>query len=150
MPITAPIDGPPPSPETDPAAAREVGRPSSQVAQLTAGQNTAMPAGPDLSGILVLGQKLVEGLLALAQAAPLIAPEMDQAQGIVMNALGKFSSQAATGTGTSSSMPLATPLPGAPAGGAPGGQGGPPPRGQVVTQAGYQFPGAISGSSRAF
>lgn len=154
MPITAPIDGPPPSPETDPAAAREVGRPSSQVAQLTAGQNTAMPAGPDLSGILVLGQKIVEGLLALAQAAPSIAGDMDQAQGIVMNALGKFSSQAATSPGTSPSMPLATPLPGgAPAGGgggAPAAPGGPPPQGQVVTQAGVQFPGAVGGSSRAF
>ncbi len=149
MAITAPIDGPPPSPETDPAAAREAGRPAAQIAQLTAGQNSAMPAGPDLSGILVLGQKLVEGMLALAQAAPLIAPEMDQAQSIVMNALGKFSSQAATGTGTSSSMPLATPLPGGQTAPTPPG-GGPPPQGQVVTQAGSQFPGAVSGSSRPF
>lgn len=125
MPITAPIDGPPPSPETDPAAAREVGRPSAQVAQLTAGQGQTpgMPAGPDLSGVLVLGQKIVEGMLALAQAAPQIAPEMDQAQSIVMNALGKFSSEAASG---------------------------PPARGQVVDQAGSQFPGAFSGNSRPY
>lgn len=151
MALTAPIDGPPPSPETDPTAAREAGRPASQVAQLTGGQNPAMPAGPDVSGILVLGQKIVEGMLALAQAAPLIAPDMDQAQAIVMNALGKFSSQAATGTGSSPSLPLAG---GAPqmggGGGAPAPSQAPPPKSQVVSQDGTQFPGAYQGGSRPF
>lgn len=156
MALTAPIDGPPPSPETDPTAAKEVGRPSSQVAQLTAGQNPAMPAGPDVSGILVLGQKIVEGMLALAQAAPLIAPDMDQAQAIVMNALGKFSSQAATGTDSSPSLPLAggAPQMGSPAGGGGGGapspSQAPPPKSQVVSQDGVQFPGTYQGGSRPF
>lgn len=145
MAFAPPTDGPPPSPALDPAAAQEAGMPASAVAGLTAGSAlTSAPAGPDVSGILALGQKLVEGMLALAQAAPMIGPDMDQAQSIVMNALGKFSS-GATGTGTSSTSPLTT-TPQQP----PAQTQAPPPKGAVVSQAGPQFPGALTGNSRPF
>lgn len=145
MALTASTDGPPPSPVTDSAAAQEAGRPASAVAGLVAGsgQNPQMPAGQDTSGIMVLGQKLIEGILTLAQAAPLIAPDMDQAQSIIMNALGKFAAQSVGGTGTSPTMPLA------PAGAPPAGQGPAPATGggggAPVSQSGAQFPGNQGG-----
>lgn len=89
-----------------------------------------MGAGPDLSGILTLGEKLEQGLITLAQAVPLIAPDLEQAKALLMNALGRFAAQAG-GTGTSSSMPLSA---------TPGG-----PTGTVVSQAGAQFPGSQGG-----
>lgn len=99
-----------------------------------------MGAGPDMSGIMTLGQKLEEGLLTLAQAAPLISPDMDQCRSILMNALGKFAAQAGAGSGTSGSAPLANPAASAGAMPAPPAQGSP-----SVTQAGSQFPGAQGG-----
>lgn len=140
MAFAPPTDGPPPSPMLDPAAAQEAGRPASAVAGLTAGSQLTAPPGPDVSGVLSLGQKIVEGLLALSQAAPVIGPDMDQAQAIVINALGKFSA-GATGTGTSPAAPLAGPQMQTQA---------PPPKGAVVGQAGPQFPGAVTSNSRPF
>lgn len=135
---TSALDGPPPSPETDPAAAAEAGRPAAQVQQLIGGQggSAAMGPGPDMSGIMTLGQKLEEGLLTLAQAAPLIAPDMEQARSILMNALGKFAASASAGPSSSSA-----PMPGP--GGVPA--TGQPPTGLTPTQAGSQFPGAQGG-----
>lgn len=121
MPLpNTPIDGPPPSPATDPAAAREVGMP---IDQLTTPMQI-QPQGPDLSGLNTLGQKLIEGMLALAQAAPVIARDMDMAVATMQQALGKLGSQA--GMGGSGSMP-------------------PRVAGSVVTQAGAQFPGSQAG-----
>lgn len=140
MPLNAPIDGPPPSPETDPAAAKEAGRPAAQVAGLTAGQGQTGPmmgAGPDLSGIMALGMKIDEAVATMAQAVPLVAPEMEQIRALLTNALGKFS--ASGGTGSSPSAPLVNPA-GAPSGPAPA----------PVAAAGAGFPGAISGNSRPY
>lgn len=133
MPMIAPTDGPPPSPALDPAAAQEAGRPASAVQTLTAGQRPSaamggnMPGamqggGPDLSGIMVLGQKIDEALLALAQAAPVIGPDVQQMQAILMNALGKFAAQASSA-----------------------GPGQPQPTGLTVSRSGPQFPGAQDG-----
>jgi hypothetical protein len=126
MPFTPPVDGPPPSPATSPAAAQETGQqnPVSNLAQPMQMQGQ----GPDLSGILQLGQKLVEGTLALAQAVPIIAPEMNQIKELFMAALGKISSQS-PGNGS---------MPGAGA------------KGTVVTQAGPQFPGGGQTAGRPF
>jgi hypothetical protein len=132
MPFTPPVDGPPPSPATDPAAAQEVGRPGpAQPPGASAGLAKPLQmqgSGPDLSGVLTLGQKLVEGALSLAQAVPVIAGEMAQVKELIMTALGKIASQS-PGNG---SMP------------------GPNPQGQVVTQAGPQFPGGGQGAGKPF
>lgn len=129
----ASTDGAPPSPATDPAAAQEVGQPMALSGLSSPMQLQA--SGPDLSGIFTLIQKLEEGLLTLAQAVPMIAPDIEHARVILMQAGGKFATQA-TGSGTSPSAPL---VPGAPTGGPAAGA----PTGQVVTQAGAQFPGAV-------
>lgn len=139
MALTASTDGPPPSPMTDASAAQEAGRPASAVAGLVGGSQAGqMGPGQDTSGIMVLGQKLIEGILTLAQAAPLIAPDMDQAQSIIMNALGKFAAQSVGGTGTSPTMAMGT-APAAPVAPAAGGGGAP------VSQSGAQFPGNQGG-----
>lgn len=127
MPMTPPLDGAPPSPATSPEAAREVGRPMpvSGLAQPMAMQ----PQGPDLSGILTLGEKVEQGMLSIAQAVPPIAAEIEQAKAMFMAALGKFISQAGASNG---SMPAGA------------------PKGQVVTQAGAQFPAGGQGAGRPF
>lgn len=121
MPIAPPLDGPPPSPAVDPAAAQETGASPGQVQSLLGGQNPAFPSGPDLSGVLTLGQKIDAALTTLAQAVPLISPEIQQMQAILTNALGKFSATS-TGSGTSGQMPM----------------------GMVVSPTGNQFPGAMN------
>lgn len=118
-------DGPPPSPDLDPAAAREAGRPQPMPISGLASPMQAAPQGPDVSGIYTLGQKLEEGLLALSQAAPSIATDLEQCRSLLMNALGKFATQS-SGSGTSGTLPVV-----------------PPPTGQVVTPAGAQFPGGV-------
>lgn len=127
MAFTPPVDGPPPSPATDPAAAQEVGKPM-PVSGL-AKPMQIQGSGPDLSGVLTLGQKLVEGMLALAQAAPIMAGDIAQAKEILMTGLGKVASSAGGGNG---SMPGASPT------------------GQVVSGAGPQFPAGGQTSGRAF
>lgn len=121
MPMTPPVDGPPPSPATDPAAAKEAGQPF-PISQL-AGPMAMQPQGPDLSGVNTLIQKLQEGLLTLSGALPMIAPELEQCRSILAAAAGRFLSQVASSSGK----------PGA----------GPAPTGQVVSPAGPQFPGAV-------
>lgn len=120
-------DGPPPSPAIDPAAAKETRQPPPPGAQAQQIQGLApgigMPQqGADLSGILTLGQKVEESMLTLMQAAPIMAPELEQARTLLMNALGKFANQG----GSNGSMPK-----------------GPAPSGSVVTPAGAQFPGSV-------
>lgn len=127
MPFTPPVDGPPPSPATDPAAAKEAGQPM-PVSGLASPIQLAS-GGPDLSGILMLGEKVEQGMLSIAQAVPTIAPEIEQAKAVFMAAMAKFLTTAGNSNG---SMP------------------GQAPRGQVVTQAGAQFPGGGQGSGRPF
>ena len=129
MPNPAALNGPPPSPMIDPAAAQE----SNPMRTLVGPQAAQMQQGPDVSGLLMLGQKLSEGLLTLAQAVPEIADDINQCDGILKNALARVLETQA-GTGTSSSTPI---------GGAPT---SPPPG--SVTQAGVQFPGGGFGQGR--
>ena len=133
--MTPPVDGPPPSPATNPAAAREAGQPMPNQAPGGGGAaGLANPIsmqqqGPDLSGILKMGEMIEQGMLSIAQSVPQIADEMGQAKAIFMAALGKFVSTSGQSNGS---------MPGAAA------------RGQVVTQAGSQFPGGGQGSGRPF
>lgn len=127
MPMTPPVDGPPPSPATDPTAAREAGQPM-PISGL-ASPIQMQGSGPDLSGILMLGQKIEEGMLSIAQAVPAIADGINQAKSMFMAALAQFASQSGSSNGS---------MPGAGA------------TGQVVTQAGAQFPGGGQGSARPF
>lgn len=133
------LDAAPPNPVTDPAAAQE----SSPIRTMTGGQpppgatgapGNANPGGvpqqPDLSGILMLGQKLSEGMITLQQALPAQAGQISQAQALLENALANWMQQ------QSSSM------------GAMGGPMSPPPG--SVTQAGPQYPGGGFGAGRAF
>ncbi len=127
MPMTPPIDGPPPSPATDPVAAKEAGQPM-PVSQL-ANPIQMQGGGPDLSGILMLGEKVEQGMLSIAQAVPSISGEIGAAKEMFMAALAKFMSTSGSSNG---SMP------------------GQSPRGQIVSQAGNQFPGGGQGSGRPF
>lgn len=138
-PIAPPTDGPPPNPVTSPAAAQEAGAAPSAITALLGGAGGATQ-GPDLSGIMMLGQKLEQGLISLAQAVPLIAPDLDQCKAMLLNALGKFASSTVGGTGTSPTAPMQT-MPGQPQPQAGGGA----PTGMSVSQAGPQFPGAQGG-----
>lgn len=131
------LSGPPPSPQLDPAAAAAQATPPNPMRTLAGpaggvGQSPGgAPAGPDQSGLLQLGQKLQEGLLTLAQAAPDISDDMNQCVGILQNALAKvLESQA--GTGTAGKGPI----------------GGPPA--PVVTQSGVQNPGGGFGAGKPF
>ena len=123
------LNGPPPNPVTSPAAAQE----SSPIRTLTGGVPptgglTGMPAGPDMSGILALGEKITEGLLTLAQALPAQAGLIDQSRAMLENALASWvQTQSSSGAGLPTSPP-------------PG----------VVTQAGTQFPGGGFQAGRAF
>lgn len=120
--ITGNLDGPPPSPATDPMAAQEGGASPDAVAGLVAGRVPGVPQGPDMSGLMMLGNKLDEGLLTLATAAPLIGPDIEQIRAMLANAMGRFAAQS----------------------GGEGGMGGRMPAPPPVTQAGPQFPGSTS------
>ncbi len=138
----AQLDGPPPSPVTSPAAASQ----TSRLAMLTGGAAPGQPGGPgspgapsgtqtDMSGVLALGQKISEAILAMAQAMPAQAGQLDQGRELIENAIAQFL-QTSGGTGTAPNRPLAPP-PAAPA-------TTPPP----VTQSGVQFPGGGFGAGR--
>jgi hypothetical protein len=91
-----------------------------------------MPAGPDLAGMLALGQKIDEAILTLAGVMPEAAGQLDQARELIANAVaGYLQTQGST--------------PGIP--GTPGGTAG-MPRGGGVVQAGNQFPGGGFGAGR--
>lgn len=127
MPFTPPVDGPPPSPATDPAAAQEARQPM-PIDQL-ASPIQMQGSGPDLSGILTMAEHIEQGMLSIAGAVPQIADEMGQAKALFMAAIGRFVSQAGSSNG---SMPAQS------------------PKGQQVTQAGAQFPGGGQGAGRPF
>lgn len=128
------LDGPPPSPVTSPPAASE----SSQMKMLTGGAAPGQPGGPgagqpagapDMSGIMMLGQKIEEALLSLAQALPAQGGIFGQAAELLKNGIAQaMQSQPGGGAGTQ------------PGGGAPAGS---------VTQAGNQFPGGGFGAGRS-
>lgn len=130
------LSGPPPSPELDPAAAAE-SNPMSMRALAGPGGNVTANGpqpnggvGDDRSGLMQLGQKLSEGLLALAQAAPEIADAMHQCDGILKNALAQILETQA-GTTTPGNVPMGAP---------------PAP----VTQTGTQYPGGGFGAGKPF
>lgn len=127
MPFTPPVDGPPPSPATDPAAAREVGQPI-PASQLAAPMQI-QPQGPDLSGILQLGHQIDQGLLSLASAVPTIADGIGRIRGQLDALMGQFASTAGQSNG---SMPAAQ------------------PRGQVISQSGNQWPAGGQQAGRPF
>lgn len=127
------LDGPPPSPVTAPAAASE----SSQMKMLTGGAAPGQPGGPtgpgarpsgapDMSGIMMLSQKVDEALMSLAQALPAQAAVFGQAAELLKNAVAQ-AMQSQPGGG------------GATGGGAPMGSS---------SQAGPQFPGGGFGAGR--
>lgn len=60
--------------------------------------------GPDMGGILQLGQQLDESILLLAQALPAGAPELSQARELIKQALAKALAMAPQ-MGTPSSSP---------------------------------------------
>lgn len=119
------LDGPPPSPVTSPPAASE----SSQMKMLTGGAAPGQPGGPgsgqgsapDMSGIMMLGQKIEEALLSLAQALPAQGGIFGQAAELLKNGIAQAMQSQPGGAGGVQ-----------PGGGAPAGS---------VTQAGNQFPG---------
>lgn len=139
------LNAAPPNPVTSPAAAGE----SSPIRTLTGGMPppqpgqpappggapSGIPQGPDNSGLLILGQKLSEGILTLAQAMPEVAGQLDQARAMLENALANWSQQ------TMSNQDQQMGAPGA-------GVANPPP--QATTQSGPQFPGGGFGQGRAF
>lgn len=139
------LDQAPPSPVQDPAAASN----TSKLGMLTGGappgaapQAPGAPPGPggpmppggggipgggpgggnDVSGVLMLGQKLDEAILSLAQVMPGQAGQLDQARELVANAVAQFLQNNPGMGGT-----------------APGGS---------VTQAGNQYPGGGFGAGR--
>jgi hypothetical protein len=145
------LNAPPPNPVVDPAAARE----SSKLGMLAGGAPPAsalmgppgasppdgsmppggpagMPAGPDLGGLMMLGQKVDEAILTLASVMPAVAPQLDQARELVANAVASHLQNLGS-------------APGIP--GIPGGNAG-LPRGGGIVQAGTQFPGGGFGAGR--
>lgn len=85
--------------------------------------------GPDLSGVLKMAEAVEQGLLSIMQAVPQVAPDLEQVKAMFMASIGKFVGQAGSSNGS---------MPGAGV------------RGQVVTQAGAQFPAAGQGAGRPF
>jgi hypothetical protein len=132
----AQLDAPPPSPVTSPPAARE----SSQLGLLTGGAPPmsgmagppGMPQGPDLSGVMALGQKIDEAILTIASVMPEIAGQLDQARELIANAVAGFLQNQGS-------------APGVP--GVPGGTAG-MPRGGGIVQAGNSVPGGGFGQGR--
>lgn len=133
------LDGPPPSPVVSPAAASE----SSKMQMLTGGAAPGQPGGPtgpgarpsgapDLSGIMMLGQKVDEALMSLAQALPAQAGIFGQASELLKNAIAQALQSQPGGGGPVGGA-------GGPAGGSPAG---------ATTQAGNQFPGGGFGAGR--
>lgn len=92
-----------------------------------------MPAGPDLKGLMMLGQQIDGAILTLAGVMPEVATQLDQARELIANAVAGY----LQGVGSGS--------PGIP--GAPGGNAG-MPRGGSVVQAGNAFPGGGFGQGR--
>lgn len=84
--------------------------------------------GNDMSGVLGLGQKISEGMLAMAQMAPDIADDLGQARAMFMAALARYTSGANK----------------------PPDQGSMPSKGAVVTQAGPQFPAGGQGAGKPY
>ena len=133
----AQLDAPPPSPVTSPPAARE----STKLGMLTggappmpgAGGSGGMPgmgsSAPDLSGVMALGQKIDEALLALADVMPESAGQFDQARELVANGVASYLQKQGS-------------TPGVP--GVPGGTAG-MPRGDAASN---QFPGGGFGQGR--
>ena len=95
---------------------------------------SGMPQGPDLTGIMALGQKIDEAVLTLASVMPEIAAQLDQARELIANAVAGYLQNQGQGAG-----------PGIP--GAPGGNAGMPSGGSAV-QAGNSFPGGGFGQGR--
>lgn len=85
--------------------------------------------GPDLSGLLQLGQKLSEGILTLAQGVPEIADEMKQCNEILLNALAHVVE------GQSGQQPAGAPT---------------SPPSTPVTQSGTQWAGGGFGAGKSF
>ncbi len=103
------LDSPPPSPQLEQAG----GVPSMQ--GLLSDPNAMMP-GPDMDGIIKLGQTIDESLLLLAQMLPQGSESIGQARELIMMVLGQASQD----------MPM-----------------GPPPRDvEGLATTGQQFPGA--------
>lgn len=129
------LNAPPPSPATDPRAAGE----SSPINTMTGGQPpaagaTGQPtpqAGPDMSGILMLGQKVSEAMLTMAQALPAQAGLIDQARAMWENALAQWTQTAGSSPAGASGAPMS------------------PPPGSV-TQSGTQFPGGGFAAGKPF
>ncbi len=92
-----------------------------------------MPSsGPDLGGLMTLGQKIDEAILTLASVMPDVAPQLGQARELVANAVANYLQNQGN-------------TPGIP--GVPGGNAG-APRGGGIVQAGTQFPGGGFGQGR--
>lgn len=89
------------------------------------GAGTPPQSGPDFSGVMMLGNKLEQGLLALSQAIPSAAGQLDQARELMMDALAQFAATASSMTSQDTQAPK--------------------PQGLTVTGAGSQFPGSQRG-----
>lgn len=92
-----------------------------------------MPQGPDLRGLMMLGQQIDAAVLTLASVMPEVASQLDQARELIANAVAGYL-QGVGGGG-----------PGIP--GTPGGTAGMPQGGNSV-QAGNQFSGGGFGAGR--
>ena len=128
------LDGPPPNPATDPRAAAESSPTRTLIGGTPPGQpgQSAPPAGPDMSGVLMLGEKVTEAMISLAQMMPAHTGLIDQARALLETALaqwvqGQASAAMQPGMGVPSSPP-----PGA------------------VSQAGPQYPGGGMHMGRPF
>ena len=75
---------------------------------------TVGPNGPDMSGVLQMGQALSDGILTLAQALPQAATQLAQANELLLDALAQFVQSA-------SSSPALAPGSQFPGGGVSGG-----------------------------
>ena len=82
------LDRPPPSPQLEQAG----GAPSMQ--GLVGDAQTTMP-GPDMGGLIQLGQTIDESLLLLAQALPQGSEALGQARELVMGVLAQASQETA-------------------------------------------------------
>lgn len=95
------LDRPPPSPQLEQAG----GAPSMQ--GLVGDANTTLP-GPDMGGLIQLGQTIDESLLLLAQALPQASEQLSQARELVMGALATASQETAMAPPARDTEQLAT------------------------------------------
>lgn len=129
------LDEAPPNPVTDPTAAAE----SSPTRTLTGGVPPGTPgasqpaAGPDMSGVLMLTQKVSEAILSLSQMMPNQAGLLDQARTMLETAAAQW----VTGQASAQMQPGGMDVPTSPPPGA-------------VSQAGAQWPGGGFGAGRPF